>query len=131
MGILDLAHTAFLHSSLLRFNEAEEVGRTLLAWADETKPDNRAIALQVFSVLMIRKSCYSEAVEMARKATRLFPGAGNVGSAGDAEYLRSFGHFYLEQWDEDAESVLTFIADAPDRSDSIDRLSLPAGDPML
>jgi predicted ATPase/DNA-binding SARP family transcriptional activator len=90
---------AYLLEALRRFDEADEGLETLLEWAGDSNPTDRGAALIRLAMSNLRRSSHLQAVNMAREASRLLLDTGQLSIAADAEWVRSYGHFYLGQYD--------------------------------
>jgi len=94
----ELYNRSYLLEALRRFDEADKALETLLNWASESNSVDRGSALIRLAMSKLRRSAYSEGVDMAGEATRLLLDAGHLSMAADAEWVRSYGHFYLGEY---------------------------------
>jgi len=94
----ELYNRAILLEALRRYDEADEDLKSLLAWAGESNPVDRGAALVRLAISNLRRSRFSQGVDMAREATRLLLDTGQMGLAGDAAWVRSYGHFYMHEY---------------------------------
>lgn len=94
----ELYNRAILLEALRRFDEADKDLQSLLAWAGTSNSVDRGAALVRLAMSNLRRSRFSEGVDMAREATRLLLDTGHLGMAGDAAWVRSYGHFYMHEY---------------------------------
>ncbi len=94
-----------LLNTLGRRDEAEELLRSMIEFADENRPAERGSALEVLADFQLFRGEHTAAVTTCREAARLLIEGGDLDIAAEAETRRAWAHCLLGEYERAEEAV--------------------------